>query len=84
MTNATVTTTKFETGKTYRMPWIYDSELFNDITIERRTAKSVWIKCIYTCIVVRKSITILNNVETIRPTPAYSMAPRLYADSLAP
>ena len=83
MTNTATATTKFETGKTYRMRWIGDSEMFNDITIERRTAKSVWIKNIHTSEIVRKSITLWDNVETIMPTGSSSMAPSLHADSLA-
>ena len=81
MNNATTTT--FEAGKTYTMRWICDADATTEITIERRTAKSVWIRDLHTREIVRKSITVWDNVETIMPTGSYSMAPSLQADNVA-
>ena len=78
MTNTTTTAT-FQVGTTYLMGWIGDSEMFNRITILRRTAKSVWIQDIFTNEVVRKSIRVYEGSEQIFPTMRYSMAPSLRA-----
>ena len=40
----TNTATKFEAGRTYWTRSICDSECIHRVTIEKRTAKSVWIK----------------------------------------
>ena len=82
--NKTMTnTTTFQVGTTYLMGWIGDSEMFNRITILRRTAKSVWIKDIFTQDIVRKSVRIDEGVEQISPTGRYSMAPSLHANRTA-
>jgi len=63
---------KFEAGKTYYCRSICDSECKWEYTIERRTAKSVWISG------NRFGIgTGINGEEIVYPQGKYSMAPIL-------
>ena len=73
----------FKTGATYTYRFICDSDSKVDVTIERRTAKSVWIKDAHNGDTVRRGIRIHNGVERIDPLGRYSMSPVLSADRLA-
>lgn len=79
--------TKFETGKTYRTRFIGDSDSKIDVTIERRTAKTVWFidPMDYGNGRQVKSarVTVRDGVEEFFPTGRYSMAPVIKADRLA-
>ncbi len=75
-------TTNFKTGRSYEMRWSSNADLVTWIEIERRTARSVWIKDIFTGEVVRKSVKVCNDVETISPAGSYANAPVLFANAI--
>jgi len=70
--------TKFETGKTYATRSICDHNCIFSFMIERRTAKSVWVK-VYNK-VRRRTIFIHDDVERFMPFGRYSMAATISAD----
>lgn len=73
---------KFETGKTYFTRSTCDHDCIFKFKIERRTAKSVWIKDDHTGEIVRKSISIWydGSKESFKPHGSYSMAAIICAD----
>ncbi len=76
-------TTTFEAGRSYEMRWNCDADSVTWVSIERRTARSVWIKDIFTGDVVRKSVKVWDNVESISPTGSYANAPVVFASNPA-
>jgi len=73
----------FEIGKTYKMGWIGDSNLFTYYTVLKRTAKTVTVQnAKYTKEVKTCRIKIYDNSEYVSPTGVYSMSPVLKAEKL--
>lgn len=73
--------TNFQAGATYGFRFINDSSTVHEITIIRRTTKSVWIADPHDATAtVRRGIRVHNGVERIDPHGRYSMAPVLSAD----
>ena len=75
-------TIKFETGKTYTVRSIGDSECIYRFKILKRTEKSVWIEE-HGEKTVRRTVTVRDGVEAIKPYGTYSMSPTLMADKVA-
>ena len=71
----------FETGKTYEMRWITDSDLRTPITIEKRTAKTATVT-VRGEETKRCKIHTYEGREYIKPMGSYSMAPILSANNL--
>ena len=71
---------KFEVGKAYYMTSPCDHECRWFYRVNRRTAKSVWLRQIGTANVERKVISVHGGVEQVLPLGRYSMAPILGAD----
>lgn len=76
----TNTPTKFEAGRTYWTRSICDSECIHRVTIEKRTAKSVWIK--RNGKLTRRAVEEYEGVEQIWPHGKYSMAAIIRADKV--
>jgi len=57
---------KFKAGSTYWGRFVTDADSHHAVKIERRTAKSVWVKDFFTQEIVRKSIKIHDGVETFK------------------
>lgn len=72
---------KFETGEQYQMRSPGDQDCKWICTVERRTAKSVWLRDDRGK-VERKAITIWDEAEQCFPLSRYSMAPVLNASKL--
>ncbi len=72
----------FETGKTYRGRSIGDSDCIWDVTIIKRTAKTVTIKEPMTNNIVRKKLHIYDNSEAFYPMSQYRMAVIIRAEKL--
>jgi len=71
---------KLETGKTYRIKFIGDSELETPATVVKRTAKTVWLDIQGETDVIRKKIkTYEDGTEFCEPYGSYSMRPYLSA-----
>jgi hypothetical protein len=71
---------QFETGKTYRIKFIGDSELETPATVVKRTAKTVWLDIQGETGIVRKKIKQYEDgTEYCEPYGTYSMRPYLSA-----
>ncbi len=82
MTTATATIA-FEPGRTYFGRFINDYDSTFRFTVERRTAKFVWLKG-SDGKVKRRGVRIWDGVETCLPFGSYSMAPSIKADRKSP
>ena len=65
---------QFETGKTYKARLASNADLFVEITVAKRTAKTIT-----TTEGKRLAITIYDGLETVRPWGNYSLAPFVWA-----
>ena len=69
----------FETGKTYLMSWITDSDLKTPWKVIKRTAKFVTLQDVQTKETARCKVFEWDGVEKCYPLGVYSMAPSLKA-----
>lgn len=69
---------KFETGKTYATRSICNHDCIIEITVLRRTAKTIIADCGWKG-EKRLRIAEYNGVETVKPWGSYSMAPMIDA-----
>lgn len=69
---------KFETGKTYKTRSVCDSDCVIEITIAKRTAKTI-----ITTEGKRLRVAVWEGVESVKPWGSYSMAPIVRADRVA-
>lgn len=72
--------TSFETGKSYTYGFIGDSSIKVKITIQRRTAKTVWFTERDGKEVKQCRVSVYGGVEQISPCGRYSMSPICSAD----
>ncbi len=63
----------FETGKTYTCTSVCDHECVWTFEVERRTAKSIWIRI--NGKLERRAVKVWDGVEFFKPFGSYSMAP---------
>lgn len=68
-------TIAFETGKTYFTRSVCDHDTIFEITVKRRTAKTIWTECGKTL-----RVNVYNGVEQVKPIGSYSMCPIIGAD----
>lgn len=68
-------TIKFETGKSYFTRSVCDHDTIFDITVVRRTAKTIWTECGKTL-----RVSVYNGVEQVKPFGTYSMCAIIGAD----
>ncbi|MFT5724141.1 MAG: hypothetical protein ACI9JN_001258 [Bacteroidia bacterium] len=78
MKNSNTVSVAFETGKTYIMSWIGDSDLKTVYKVLSRTDKTIKIQNRGEVITCR--VSIWDGVEQVSPTGKYSMSPTLSAD----
>lgn len=72
----------FEAGKSYFGRFITDYDTTFSFTVERRTAKFVWLKG-SDGKVKKRGVRIYSGVESCLPFGDYSMAPSISADRLS-
>jgi hypothetical protein len=74
-------TSKFEVGRTYSVRSLCDYDCVYSFLIERRTAKTVWLKCHGKTRARR--VRIVDGREACDPHGVYSMSPVLMADDVS-
>ncbi len=72
-------TRNFVVGTQYRATSVCDSNCHWDYTVQRRTAKSVWLLGADGEVIMRR-VSVYMGVEQVNPKGSYSMAPILGAD----
>jgi len=72
---------QFETGKTYGMRFVTDSDLVVPVKVISRTAKTLKLQ-VRGEGVITKGVKVYNNEETCLPLGSYSMAPYIKAGRL--
>lgn len=65
---------QFETGKTYKARLASNADQVVEITVAKRTAKTIT-----TTEGKRLAVTVIDGLETVRPWGRYSMAPFIWA-----
>lgn len=75
---------KFETGKTYKMTSVGDSNCHWFLKVIRRTAKTVWLEGdTMGKGTISRRVDLWEGTESVRPFGNYSMSPILRASRLA-
>jgi len=76
----TSTAKTFEVGTTYMARSICDYDCIYTFTVERRSAKCIWIKDTFGKVKKRGVRTAPDGIEWCLPLGSFSMAPSLQAD----